>query len=141
MAWIRDRPVGLVHRDAARSEDGYTLFCSVRGDAAWLLDPEEEHKQTRVFMTVDTGAEMEQARFAAMEYIGTCQLPGGRGVHHLFEVVLTQEGDQVHVSVVDAMYRMKMFFEDAGKLKFARNMTMPGSIEDEIRSLIRAALN
>jgi hypothetical protein len=41
---------------------------------------------------------------------------------------------------VDEMYRMKMFFEDAGKMKFARNMGMPGSIEDEIKDLIRSAL-
>jgi hypothetical protein len=40
LAWIRERPVGLVYRDPALSEAGYTLFCSVRGDAAWLLDPE-----------------------------------------------------------------------------------------------------
>ncbi len=38
------------------------------------------------------------------------------------------------------MFRMKMFFEDAGKMKFARNMGMPGSIEDEIKDMIRAAL-
>lgn len=40
MAWIRERPVGLVYRDAARSEAGYTLFCCVRGSTAWLIDPE-----------------------------------------------------------------------------------------------------
>ncbi len=41
---------------------------------------------------------------------------------------------------MDAKFRMKMFFEDAGKMKFARDMMMPGSIEEEIRTLIRAAL-
>ncbi len=40
MAWIRNRPVGLVYRDANLSEDGYTLLCAVRGTAAWLLDPQ-----------------------------------------------------------------------------------------------------
>jgi hypothetical protein len=33
---------------------------------------------------------------------------------------------------------MKMFFEDAGKMAFAKNMAMPGSIEDEIRDKIKA---
>jgi uncharacterized protein (DUF302 family) len=56
------------------------------------------------------------------------------------EVVLTQKGDVVEIYLVDEMFRMKMFFEDAGKMKFARNMGMPGSIEDEVKSLIRAAL-
>ena len=34
------------------------------------------------------------------------------------------------------MYRMKMYFEDAGKMKCAASMRMPGSIEDEIRRLV-----
>lgn len=38
MAWIQNRPVGLVHLDAERSCPGYTLFCAVRGTTANLLD-------------------------------------------------------------------------------------------------------
>lgn len=45
---------------------------------------------------------------------------------------------QIRVTLVDEMYRMKMYFEDAGKMKFAMNMGMPGSIEREIRDLITA---
>ena len=56
------------------------------------------------------------------------------------EVVFLQEGDEINVILVDEMYRMKMFFEDAGKMSFARNMGMPGSIEDEIKDLIRSVL-
>ena len=37
-------------------------------------------------------------------------------------------------------FRMKGFFEDAGKIQSARNVGMPGSIEDEVKNLIRAAL-
>ena len=43
---------------------------------------------------------------------------------------------RVRVTLVDEMYRMKMFFEDAGKMKFAVNMRIPGSIEGEIRGLV-----
>lgn len=38
MAWIRERPLGLVYHDAEQSYEGYTLFCSVRGHHATLLD-------------------------------------------------------------------------------------------------------
>jgi hypothetical protein len=38
VAWIRNRPVGLVHRDSDRSFPGYTLFCSARGHHATLLN-------------------------------------------------------------------------------------------------------
>lgn len=40
MPWIRNRPFGLVYRDAELSFPGYTLFCSVRGHHATLLDAE-----------------------------------------------------------------------------------------------------
>lgn len=53
------------------------------------------------------------------------------------EVVVTKDAGSVHVRVVDTMYRMKMFFEDAGKWAFMKNMGMPGSIQDEISAQVR----
>jgi hypothetical protein len=40
MAWIRNRPLGLVYHDKAQSFPGYTLFSPVRGRHADLLDAE-----------------------------------------------------------------------------------------------------
>lgn len=40
MTWTRNRPVGLVYRDAKKSARGYTLFCPVRGHHADLIDHE-----------------------------------------------------------------------------------------------------
>lgn len=37
------------------------------------------------------------------------------------------------------MFRMKMYFEDAGKFAFMKNMGMPGSIHDAIKKMIRGA--
>ena len=51
------------------------------------------------------------------------------------EIVVMQDGDQVKVAILDEMYRMKVFFEDAGMMAFAKNMTMPGKIEKEIRAM------
>jgi hypothetical protein len=42
MSWLRKRPTGLVYRDSERSFGGYTLFTSVRGPHATLLDPDGE---------------------------------------------------------------------------------------------------
>jgi len=39
------------------------------------------------------------------------------------------------------MYRMKMYFEDAGMWAFMKNMSMPGEIEDEIVKMSVAELN
>ena len=66
------------------------------------------------------------------------------GVDHAaafpIEVVVVQDGDVIRVQLVDEMYRMKMFFEDAGKIAFAKNMGMPGSIENEIEKKVRATI-
>lgn len=56
------------------------------------------------------------------------------------EVVVTREGDAVRVRLVNVMYRMKMYFEDAGNWAFMTNMGMPGSIQDELTAQIKGAL-
>ena len=57
------------------------------------------------------------------------------------EIVVVDESDGVKVRLVNIMYRMKMYFEDAGKFAFAKNMGMPGSIQDELEGQIKTALN
>jgi len=52
------------------------------------------------------------------------------------ELVVRLEDDEVKIYLVDEMFRMKMYFEDAGKMKFAANMRMPGAIESEIRDKV-----
>jgi hypothetical protein len=56
------------------------------------------------------------------------------------EIVMAFEDETVNVYMVDSMFRMKMYFEDAGKMKFAANMRMPPSIEDEIRDKVEDSL-
>lgn len=56
------------------------------------------------------------------------------------EVVVATEGVTIRTRMVDTMYRMKMYFEDAGKWAFMKNMGMPGSIEDEVTAQIQAAV-
>lgn len=52
------------------------------------------------------------------------------------ELVVRRDGAQVKVEAINAMFRMKMYFEDAGQMKFARNMLMPGSIADELKGIV-----
>jgi len=54
------------------------------------------------------------------------------------EVVLYQDTEQNTVKVVtlDEMYRMKVYFQDAGNWAFMKNMTMPGHIESEVKSAV-----
>jgi uncharacterized protein (DUF302 family) len=56
------------------------------------------------------------------------------------EVIVYREGGKVKVVVLDEMYRMKVYFEDAGRWAFIKNMGMPGQIEKEIVDMIKAGL-
>jgi uncharacterized protein (DUF302 family) len=94
-----------------------------------------------------TGAKMEADAFHIVKNGGD----DGRkkmacpGIDHAaafpIELLVTRDGDDIRVALVDEMYRMKMFFEDAGKMAFAKNMGMPGSIEDEISKKVEGALH
>lgn len=67
------------------------------------------------------------------------------GINHAaaypIELIVSSHDGEVRVRAVDGMFRMKMFFEDAGNMKFAANMRMPGRIEDEIRDKVEESLN
>lgn len=93
-----------------------------------------------------TGAAMEARAFDIVHHGNdqTRQNLACPGIDHAaafpIEIVLTREGDQVRALMVDEMFRMKVYFEDAGRTKFAMNMRMPGSIENEIRDLLEESL-
>jgi len=56
------------------------------------------------------------------------------------EVIVYKEGGKVKVVILNEMYRMKVYFEDAGNWAFMKNMKMPGQIQDEIVDMVNANL-
>jgi len=93
-----------------------------------------------------TGTPMDSRSFAIVGAGADSSRDGGQcpGIAHAgaypIELVVAHDGGAVRVRLVDSMYRMKMYFEDAGKWAFMKNMGMPGSIADEISAQIRPAL-
>jgi hypothetical protein len=89
--------------------------------------------EAKSFQIVGEGGDAERKGFAC---------PGlSHAAAYPVEVVVAREGNEVKLLLIDEMFRMKMYFEDAGTMKFAANMAMPGSIEDEIRDLAEDALD
>jgi hypothetical protein len=88
---------------------------------------------TRSFAIVGAGADESRAGLA-------CPGLAHAGAYPI-EVVVVHEGVTIRTRIVDTMYRMKMFFEDAGKWAFMKNMGMPGAIEDEIAGPVQAAVD
>lgn len=50
------------------------------------------------------------------------------------EVVALDVAGSAELRTLDEMYRMKLYFEDAGNWAFMKNMAMPGQIEDEVKA-------
>ncbi len=65
---------------------------------------------------------------------------GAHAAGYPIEIVVSKESDGVKVRLVNIMFRMKMYFEDAGKWAFMKNMGMPGSIQDELQKQINTTL-
>jgi hypothetical protein len=84
--------------------------------------------EAKAFDIVGAGDDDARARFKCPGIAYAAAFP--------LEVVIRSAGADVRVEVINAMFRMKMYFEDAGQMKFARNMLMPGSIADELRGLL-----
>jgi uncharacterized protein (DUF302 family) len=56
------------------------------------------------------------------------------------EVVVLKDRGMVKVLTLDEMYRMKVYFQDAGNWAFMKNMRMPGQIEKEIVDISSSGL-
>jgi len=109
-----------------------------------VYELELPEQQTVVFGS--SGSPMDSKSFSivgagADDARGSFQCAGlAHAAAYPIEIVVTQDGDAVKVRLVDEMYRMKMYFEDAGKWAFMKNMGMPGSIHDEIVGQVKSGL-
>jgi uncharacterized protein (DUF302 family) len=56
------------------------------------------------------------------------------------EVVVTKKGADSSVTLLKEMWRMKLYFQDAGNWAFMKNMQMPGDIQNEIEAAVRKAV-
>jgi hypothetical protein len=84
--------------------------------------------EAKAFGIVGAGGDDSRSKFSCPGLAYAAAFP--------LELVIRRDGGQVRVEAIDAMFRMKMYFEDAGQMKFARNMMMPGSIADELKGIV-----
>ena len=56
------------------------------------------------------------------------------------EVVLVRQGNSTSALILKEMWRMKLYFQDAGNWAFMKNMGMPGQIQDEVEAALRTVV-
>lgn len=108
----------------------YLLDLSDRGVV--VIGMTSEAMEAKAFDIVKEGTDEAREDYACPGLAHAAAFP--------LELVLVEEDGEVKVLIIDAMFRMKMYFEDAGKMKFAANMKMPPSLEGEMRDKIEDSL-
>lgn len=102
------------------------------GQDAVLLELSGDRVESKAFAILGEGGDPARKGYACPGIDHAAAFP--------IELLVVREENDVRVLAIDEMFRMKIYFEDAGALKFAANMQMPGSIEDELRDLVEEAL-
>jgi uncharacterized protein (DUF302 family) len=124
---------------AGRVEEGIRA-----GKAGWELVYRLDLSSQGVFILGVNSRGMEAKAYSIAGERRRSQEAPCPGIDHAaafpIEVVIMQDGDTVRAVILDGMYRMKVYFEDAGKWAFMKNMTMPGKIESEIREMSQSRL-
>jgi uncharacterized protein (DUF302 family) len=87
---------------------------------------------SKSFSIVGAGADETRKKFKCAGLAHAAAYP--------IEIVVAKEDDAVKVRLVEVMFRMKMYFEDAGKWAFMKNVRMPGSIQDELGEQVKTGL-
>lgn len=106
----------------------YTLDLS--GNGAVIFGVTKTKTEGRAFEIAGEKRSSDSYRFPGLDHNAAFPI----------EVIVYREGGKVKVVVLDEMYRMKVYFEDAGRWAFIKNMGMPGRIEGEIIDMIKAGL-
>jgi len=106
----------------------YTLDLSAQG--AIIFGVTEPKMEGRAFKIAGEKRSSDSYKFPGIDHNAAFPI----------EVVVYKDGGKVRVAVLDGMYRMKVYFEDAGNWAFMKNMGMPGQIQGEIVEMVGANL-
>ncbi len=106
----------------------YTLDLSAEG--AVIFGVTEAKMEGRAFGIAGEKRSSDSYRFPGIDHNAAFPI----------EVIVFKDSGKTRVAVLDGMYRMKLYFEDAGKWAFMKNMRMPGQIQDDIVEMVKAKL-
>jgi uncharacterized protein (DUF302 family) len=97
-----------------------------------------------VFVVGVTNAKMEGRAFGIAGEKRATKTNVCPGLDHAasfpIELVVTKKGAGSSVTLLKEMWRMKLYFQDAGNWAFMKNMQMPGDIQSEIEAAVRKAV-
>ena len=128
------KAIGLGFREKTRTWGLKTVYeVHLPAHNVYIVGVSGSPMDTKSFQIVGGGQNEQRKGFE-------CPGLSHAGAYPLEIVVYTDEMGEIRVAMVDTMYRMKVYFEDAGTTAFMKNMKMPGSIEKEIEKTLKKGL-
>lgn len=109
--------------------DGWTLSYSLplEGSEAVIYGVTRKSTEARAFDIAGERRESDANPCPGIDHVAAFPI----------EVLVMRDSGGVKAVTLDEMYRMKVYFEDAGKWAFFKNMGMPGELEEEIKRMSR----
>ncbi len=117
-----DDVVAKVQEGIKADQKGWKLVYTLKLDNVTLIGLTSGATEAKAFDIAGDSRESKTFKCPGLDHAAAFPI----------EVVVSQDGGEAKVVTLDEMYRMKVYFEDAGNWAFMKNMTMPGRIEDEI---------
>ncbi len=119
-----NRVVDGVKKGILANEKNWKLIYAydLSANGAVIFGVTEEKMEGRAFSIAGGKRSSKAYKFPGLDH----------GAAFPIEVIVYKDSGKVKVVTMDGMYRMKLYFEDAGMWAFMKNMAMPGQIEGEI---------
>jgi len=142
--------IDSIYETADVSDESFErLVASVRkgiegNSIGWKLVYAYDLRDYGAFILGTTGPSMEGRAFTIAgekRASSSRKCPGlDHGAAFPIEVIVYRDTGKIKVVTLDEMYRMKLYFEDAGMWAFMKNMRMPGRIENNIVGMASSML-
>jgi len=125
-----DDVVSKVQEGIKADTNGWKLIYTLKAGDATIIGLTKKATEAKAFDIAGEKRETDKDQCPGLDHAAAFPI----------EVVVSGDAGKAKVQVLDEMYRMKVYFEDAGNWAFMKNMTMPGHIEDEVVAAATAKL-
>jgi len=123
--------IDAARKSAGENDKGWKLVYSIEpADGVTLMGMTKSETEAKAFDIAGDSRESRKEPCPGLDHAAAFPI----------EVLVYAEEGQARMVSMDEMYRMKVYFEDAGNWAFMKNMTMPGNIQDELKDVLTSGL-
>jgi hypothetical protein len=112
------------------AEGWHAVYAYKASDDVWVVGVTNAKTEGRAFGIAGEKRATDANPFPGLDHAAAFPI----------ELVVAKKGAGSSVTLLKEMWRMKLYFQDAGNWAFMKNMQMPGDIQNEIEAAVRKAV-